>query len=140
MVSVDFLDQPSLRSGQLEWTLESNCPHTDSSHALSSQWTGDGTMDSVDSVDTSIQPYTVYGFAYSQNEMVDLQNRKPFSIAEYRLSILSILSTTTTTPFLISTERLEAGVWTVEWTVGGQGGQLSTVHRVLRARSWTVGV
>ena len=97
-------------------------------------------MDSVDSMDTSIQPYTVYGFAYSQNEMVDLQNRKPFSIAEYRLSILSILSTTTTTPFLSSTERLEAGVWTVGWTVGGQVWQVSTVHCARRARSWRVGV
>ena len=97
-------------------------------------------MDSVDSMDTSIQPYTVYGFAYSQNEIVQKQNHMLFSIAEYRLSILSILSTTTTTPFLSSTERLEVGVWTVEWTVGGQDCQLSTVHCACRTRSWRFGM
>ena len=78
MDSVDSM----LSSGQLEWTLESNCPHTDLSHALVSTKTGHETMDSVDSMDTSIQPYTVYGFAYSQNEIVQKQNHMLFSIAE----------------------------------------------------------
>ena len=60
MDSMDSVHQKSLAVGQLEWTLESNCPHTDLSHASWSPTCSAETMDSMDSMDTCIQPGSIY--------------------------------------------------------------------------------